>query len=159
MKKENTAVAMSGGVDSSVASHLLMSAGYAPVGVTFIMHDFTPDAALASAAAKAVADEIGMPHYTVPVCDEFRENVVSDFLGEYSAGRTPNPCVRCNMTVKFPCLAEFADAHSCGKMATGHYARIEKCGDRYVIKKAADDSKDQTYMLWGLTQDILSRFP
>ena len=148
---------MSGGVDSSVASHLLISDGYTPIGVTFIMHNFTPNTAHAAEAAKSVADVIGMPHYTVSVCDRFKSNVVADFTREYDEGRTPNPCVVCNRTVKFPCLMDFADAHACGKAATGHYARIEKCGDRYVIKKAADESKDQTYMLWGLSQEILSR--
>lgn len=150
------AVAMSGGVDSSVTAHLLKNEGYLPIGVTFIMHDYSDTSIVASAAA-SVSNALSMEHHTISCIDEFKNTVVKNFIEEYKAGRTPNPCVLCNKTIKFPMLFNFADTNGCEKAATGHYAIIEKAGDRYVLKKAVDETKDQTYMLWGLSQEQLSR--
>lgn len=151
------AVAVSGGVDSSVTAHLLKIAGYDPVGVTFIMHNYTPDGPEVAKNAAEVCAALKMPHFALSACDRFEKCVVDDFISEYAVGGTPNPCVVCNRTVKFPMLFEFADSENCKVAATGHYARIDKIGDRFVLKKAKDPKKDQTYMLWGLTQAQLSR--
>ncbi len=156
MDKKRIAVALSGGVDSSVAAHLL-KAEYTPVGVTFVMHGYTNGGAAIAETAAAVSAAMGIEHHTVSAIERFERCVIGDFLGEYGRGATPNPCVVCNRTVKFPMLFEFADSHGCEYAATGHYARVERCGDRFILKKAADATKDQTYMLWGLTQDQLSR--
>lgn len=157
MDEKKIAVAMSGGVDSSAAVKLLLDAGYSPIGMTMLMHGFSDGPESAAQAAKSVADTLGIPHHVLPVQDSFASCVIRDFTESYKRGLTPNPCVTCNKTVKFPLLARFADEHGCGLIASGHYARIGKTGGRYVIKKAADENKDQSYMLWGLTQDILSR--
>ena len=157
MDKKKIAVAMSGGVDSSAALKLLIDEGHTPIGVTMLMHSRSDDPETAAMAAKSVADALGIPHHVLPVQDRFASCVMDDFVREYKNARTPNPCVICNKTVKFPLLAEFASANGCGLIATGHYAKVARIGDRYVIKKAADGNKDQSYMLWGLTQEILSR--
>lgn len=158
---------MSGGVDSAVAAHLLKKAGHDVIGVTLEMFDrsvLTPAAqALLSSAtpiedARDAADKLGMPHHVVNASNEFRHSVIEPFIETYRTGGTPNPCVECNRCVKFGRLLDVAEELGYPFLATGHYAKIEKtAGGRYLIRRAEDAKKDQTYMLWSLTQKQLSR--
>lgn len=153
--KEKVLVAMSGGVDSAVAALLIKEAGYDTAGVTMRLCDKeTNDID----DAKRICDVIGIEHYTVDLRDDFQALVVNNFIEEYKVGGTPNPCVECNRTVKFGKLLEFARSLGYDKLATGHYAIVEQSADgRYLLKSAADKRKDQSYFLWSLTQDVLSR--
>lgn len=148
--------AMSGGVDSSAAAYLLGQSGYRVRGVTFLMHR-VPGAPDPGEAAAAVCRALGIAHETLDASAEFAASVIADFRREYEAGRTPNPCVVCNRTIKFPMLCRAADAYGASTIATGHYARIVKCGSRYAVARAADPTKDQSYMLWQLPQETLAR--
>ena len=145
---------MSGGVDSSTAAALLMHAGHEVIGATLVMHDIHEKDA---AAAKAVADALGIPHRTVDMRGDFEKHVLSPFVSEYENGRTPNPCVLCNGYIKFPALLKTADALGCGFIATGHYAAIGRRDGHPVITAATDRAKDQSYFLYMLGGDILSR--
>ena len=107
--------------------------------------------------ARSVAHRLGMPYYVFNFSDDFKEKVIDKFVSEYLRGFTPNPCIDCNRYMKFDKLFERADILGCDHIATGHYARIEKCGDKYLLKKAVDLSKDQSYVLWNMTQEQLSR--
>lgn len=148
-------LAMSGGVDSSTAAHLLQQAGYAVRGVTMQMF---PGGDAPVRGAAEVCRVLGIPHTAIDVSDAFAAAVMEDFRREYAAGRTPNPCVVCNREIKFPLLLRCADEIAPGaRIATGHYARIVRCGDRLAIAKAADPAKDQSYMLWQLSQQTLAR--
>ncbi len=159
------AVAMSGGVDSAVAAMLLADAGYDVVGVTMrLWHD--PGAAAAERSccapetvrlARASAHALGIPHVTLDVAERFRAGVVEDFIAGYSAGHTPNPCVTCNGQVRFRILADAADALGASRLASGHYARAVGGRGSRSIARAADRSKDQSYMLAGVPQDLLDR--
>ena len=153
-------VAMSGGVDSSVAALLLGKKGYDVSGMMLRLWandaEGTPES---EADAKRVCDALGIPF---SVCDyqrEFKETVIASFISAYENGETPNPCVTCNRHVKFEFMLREADKLGIEKIATGHYAKVEYDGERgrYIVKKAADDKKDQTYMLALLTQEQLSR--
>jgi tRNA-specific 2-thiouridylase len=152
--------AMSGGVDSSVAAALLVRAGYDVVGVT--MKLFTdggelPDRPCCSLDsvndARRVCEGLGIPHYVLNLQDAFGRDVVADFVAEYAAGRTPIPCVRCNTFTKFRDLLHKADAIDAPFIATGHYARV---ADGQLLR-GVDDNKDQTYFLWGIDREVLSR--
>ncbi len=162
-------VAMSGGVDSSVAAALLKQQGYDLIGVTL---NVWPEQPLVEAdtrrtaccsldavdGARRVADLLGFPHYTLNFREIFDRAVIQDFVAEYAAGRTPNPCVRCNRFVKFQALLEKARALGAEYLATGHYARIGRSPDgRFTLSRAADGSKDQSYALYSLTQEQLAR--
>jgi tRNA-specific 2-thiouridylase len=148
------AVAMSGGVDSSVAAALLKEAGHEVTGVTM---QITDDPHPASNAADT-AGRLGIPHQVIDLRDIFTEKIIDDFCGEYGRGRTPNPCVLCNRYIKFGALWEEAKKRGAEKLATGHYARIEKDGGgRYRLKKGRDKNKDQSYFLGQLTQEQLGR--
>ena len=160
-------VAMSGGVDSAVTAFLLRQAGYDIGGATMQLFDsarpeLIQEGACGSAQdvedAKAVAAQIGFAHNVFTFFDEFRGHVMADFAREYEQGRTPNPCIVCNRRIKFPLIWEKAKAMGYDAMATGHYARVERdeATGRYVLKKAADTTKDQTYVLYGLTQEQLA---
>ena len=153
-------VAMSGGVDSSVAAGLLVRAGYDVVGVTMkLFHDGgeAPDRPCCSLEsvndARRVAEHLGIPHYVLNLQDRFGRDVVADFVAEYAAGRTPIPCVRCNTFTKFRDLLEKADAIDAPFIATGHYARV---ADGRLLR-GEDDAKDQTYFLWGIDRAVLPR--
>ncbi len=146
------AVGMSGGVDSAVCACLLKEMNYAPHGVSLLMYGETDNP-----RARQVAEALGIPFSLFDVRAPFCASVIRDFTDEYTCGHTPNPCITCNRTVKFPSLADFADAHGIEAIATGHYARVKKIGSRYTVSCAADVNKDQTYMLWGLPQEILAR--
>ncbi len=145
------AVGVSGGVDSAVCAHLLREQGYSVHAVSLLMHEAD------CASARAVADAMGIPFSAYNVRAEFAQSVITDFKDEYVSGHTPNPCVTCNRTVKFPSLIRFADENGIPLAATGHYARVKKIGSRYTVSAAADSAKDQTYMLWALPQSVLSR--
>lgn len=147
-------VAISGGVDSAVCVKLLQAEGYEPIGVHFVMSD----AGLKDAdAALLTARELGIKAEVLDLREEFANNVVSYFCKEYCRGRTPNPCVICNPTVKFKHLADYADSLGIVKIATGHYARTVEKNGVTLIKKAVSAARDQSYMLCRLPQCIVSR--
>jgi tRNA-specific 2-thiouridylase len=160
------AVAMSGGVDSSVAAALLKKEGYDVTGLTMLLHPPAaekynggsplPDAA---ADARKVAEKIGIPYGVVDLRGDFSSAVIADFCREYSLGRTPNPCVLCNREIKFGRLWEKAKELGADYLATGHYARVEKdaAGGKFLLKKGKDKLKDQSYFLCRLTQEQLAR--
>lgn len=157
------AVALSGGVDSSVAAALLKEEGYQVIGVTM---QIWPSGELGKEVvsdAKRVADRLDIPHYVVDCRDIFTQKVIAHFCHEYSLGRTPNPCIRCNQFIKFGALLKRARELEADFIATGHYARIEKdaANGRYIIEKGSDHSKDQSYFLYAITQEQLghSLFP
>ena len=152
---ERVLAAMSGGVDSSVAAALLIEAGYRVSGVTLKLFRGADDAA--AAAAKKAAGALGIEHRVLDVTRAFSRDVVERFIAGYRSGETPNPCIDCNRYVKFGVLFDEAAA-SGAYLATGHYARIERDRQtgRCLLKKAADQEKDQSYVLYRLTQDRLS---
>lgn len=147
-------VALSGGVDSSVCAHLLKEAGYTVGGVVLKMspvHDQTVE------DARKAADNLGIPLYVKDMCGEFERNVVDYFVREYQSGRTPNPCIVCNPTVKFRALVETADKYGYEKIATGHYARLVERDGKVLLARGSSKRRDQSYMLYRLTQRELSR--
>ena len=157
-------IAMSGGVDSSVAAKLMKDRGFDCIGCMMKLYNsFEGEKAAErgccsledAADARSVAFSLGMPFYVFNFCDGFKENVVDRFVSEYLKGRTPNPCIDCNSYMKFDRLFLRAKELECDKIATGHYARIEQSGGKYVLKKAVDPQKDQSYVLYRLTQEQL----
>ncbi|HEX7344723.1 MAG TPA: tRNA 2-thiouridine(34) synthase MnmA [bacterium] len=166
VEKIRVAVAMSGGVDSSVAAALLVKQGYQVVGLTMKLYNHegagiardtirgccSLDAIL---RAQAVCHTLGIPHYSIDLVDEFEHYVIEDFISEYISGRTPNPCVRCNTYIKWGALFEKARQLGCDKIATGHYARIQNGNGEYQLWRAADPKKDQAYALWGIPRERL----
>ena len=159
------AVAMSGGVDSAVALLKALDAGMRPVGVTLRLW-IDPDAPdsdraccspMSVRAARSACHAAGVPHVTLDLRDRFRREVVADFLESHAAGRTPNPCVRCNGGFRFDALADFADRVGAPLLATGHYARVVSSGGRTLLARGLDPSKDQSYMLASVPEAILAR--
>ncbi|MEM1054166.1 MAG: tRNA 2-thiouridine(34) synthase MnmA [Bacteroidota bacterium] len=168
-------VAMSGGVDSSVAAALLHEQGYDVVGVTMKTWDHATTGGKAEARARAsgkqvgccslddmndaraVCVRLGVPHFIVDIRDEFGSFVIDRFERDYLTGRTPNPCVLCNTHVKWAALLNRADALGCDFIATGHYARVRPEADRFVLSRGLDRNKDQSYALWGVAQKHLAR--
>ena len=159
-------VAMSGGVDSSVAALLLKEKGYDCIGCTMKLYSSSllPEKAEKTCCslddvedARSVACRLGMPYYVFNLTDTFQERVIDPFICSYMAGRTPNPCIDCNRFLKFEKLYERANALSCEAVATGHYARITSENGQFFLKKAADPAKDQSYVLYSLTQKELRR--
>lgn len=170
MKENRVIVAMSGGVDSSVAAALLHSKGFDVIGITMKTWGFMEVGGApkhesgccsldAIYDAKNVAQKFDFPHYTVDFTKAFEEAVIDDFVDEYLAGRTPNPCVVCNRKIKWEELLKKADDLEAKYVATGHYAIVDenKVSNRYLLKYSKDAKKDQSYALWGLTQESLSR--
>ncbi len=151
-------IAMSGGVDSSVAAYLARQAGLDCIGATMRLLESKGEDI---ADAQAVADRLGMPFYALDFTDAFRKEVMADFVHCYEAGLTPNPCVVCNRRLKFGALLDAALKLGCDYIVTGHYAQIEETDGRFLLKKATDAAKDQSYFLYGLTQQQLQhiRFP
>lgn len=166
--KKKVAVGMSGGVDSSVAAYLLKEQGYDVIGVTMqIWQDEDVDSMAENGGccglsavddARCVADKLGIPYYVLNFKKEFKEHVIDYFMDEYMHARTPNPCIACNRYVKWEALLKRALELGCDYIATGHYARVVKLENgRFALKKSASIRKDQTYALYNLTQEQLSR--
>ena len=155
---------MSGGVDSTVAAYLLQQQGYDVIGAT--MQLYTGDDIVSASGscasiedardARAVADSLGIPHQILNFAEDFRHQVMRRFIDAYREGKTPNPCIDCNRYLKFGRMLQYAESQGINRIATGHYARIERCGDRYYLKKALDRDKDQTYVLYSLTHHQLA---
>lgn len=164
-------VAMSGGIDSTVAAMMLHEEGYEVVGITMKTWDYANSGGSKKETgccsldsindARNVAVKLGFHHFIVDIREEFGDYVIDNFVEEYLAGRTPNPCVLCNTHIKWSALLKRADALDCEFIATGHYARIKEQNGRKYISKGEDERKDQSYVLWGLSQECLdrSRFP
>lgn len=157
--KKRVVIGLSGGVDSSVAAWLLKEKGYEVLGVTMeTWREPGEDCSQLTRDARRVADYLGISYETVDFREIFREKVVENFIEEYRRGRTPNPCVVCNRHVKWEALLSYAAEREAQYLATGHYARIAKLPNgRYSLKASATAEKDQTYALYGLSQEQLSR--
>ncbi len=166
-RKGRVLVAMSGGVDSSVVAMLLHDQGYEVVGITMKTWDYASSGGNLKETgccsldsindARIVAVEMGFPHYILDIRSEFGDYVIDNFVDEYIAGRTPNPCVLCNTHIKWEALLKRADALDCEFIATGHYAKVNYKNGRHYVSKGKDSKKDQSYVLWGLSQESLSR--
>ena len=146
----------SGGIDSTAAALMLQEEGYTVIGMTMRVWD-SPQLNASIEEAIAMAKEIGIEHHVVDVCEAFRKEVVQFFIDEYKAGRTPNPCVMCNPLFKFKLLNQWADEYNCATIATGHYGKIVQDEGKYYIETGRDEKKDQSYLLWRLSQAQLSR--
>lgn len=159
-------IAMSGGVDSAVAAKLMLDQGCECVGCTMRLYD-NEDAGISRSRtccslddvedARSVAYRLGIPFYVFNLTEAFREEVIGHFVRSYEAGITPNPCIECNRKMKFGRLFDRADVLECDYVVTGHYARITFDGTRYLLQKAMDKDKDQSYVLYGMTQEQLAR--
>lgn len=156
-------IAMSGGVDSAGAALLMQQAGHQVSGVTLFLHTCrenptSPELSAEAVSARAVANTIGIPHTTLDRRELFQEKVMGRFISEYVDGRTPNPCVDCNREIKFGALMDWALAHGADYLATGHYSRVayDENSGRWLLLRGKDRSKDQSYVLYQLTQHQLS---
>jgi len=169
-KHQTVAVAMSGGVDSSVAAALLQGQGYDVIGLTMQVWDYGrvggnifSDSSCCSLDAtydaRAVCHALNIPHYVIDVREEFEQQVIANFEAEYLNGRTPNPCVLCNSKIKWELLLNKAIELDCDYFSTGHYARVvfDESIERFILLRGLDRSKDQAYALWGLSQEQLKR--
>lgn len=166
-KKGRVLVAMSGGIDSSLAAVIMHEQGYEVIGMTMKTWDYASSGAKKKETgccsldsindARNVAVSMGFPHYILDIREEFGDYVIDHFTNEYLSGRTPNPCVLCNTHIKWDALLKRADKLDCEFMVTGHYAKIRNWNGRYVISKGDDELKDQSYALWGVSQQNLSR--
>jgi tRNA-specific 2-thiouridylase len=168
-KKKRVLVAMSGGIDSSVAAILLQEQGYELIGVTMKTWDYESSTGKQGGKetgccsmdsindARHLAVKLGFPHYILDIRGEFQEKIIDNFVDEYMIGRTPNPCILCNTFIKWEALLKRADDLGCDYIATGHYAQINELDGRYYVSKGIDGGKDQAYVLWGISQENLSR--
>lgn len=167
-RKGKVLVAMSGGIDSTVTALMLHDQGYEVIGITMKTWDYASAGASKKETgccnldsfndARMAAVQHGFPHFVLDIRDEFGGFVIDNFVEEYLAGRTPNPCVLCNTHIKWRALLKRADALDCEFIATGHYGSVRQHDNgRYTIAKGLDETKDQSYVLWGLQQDLLSR--
>jgi tRNA-specific 2-thiouridylase len=166
MEKRTVLVAMSGGVDSSVAAALLVEQGHRVIGVTMKTFCYSENEGPSQSCcglegimdARRVADRLGIPHYVFDVEKDFTRDVIDDFVSEYADGRTPNPCVRCNGNTKFRDLLKRGAMLGCDAIATGHYARMGRGSDgEPVLLRGVDHNKDQAYFLWSLPPELLPR--
>lgn len=167
-RKGKVLVAMSGGIDSTVTALMLHNEGYEVIGITMKTWDYASSGSSGKETgccnldsfndARQAAVHHGFPHFILDIREEFGDFVIENFVDEYIAGRTPNPCVMCNTHIKWRALLKRADALNCDFIATGHYAEVRQHDNgRFVISKGLDETKDQSYVLWGLQQDLLSR--
>ncbi|MDR2407863.1 MAG: tRNA 2-thiouridine(34) synthase MnmA [Bacteroidales bacterium] len=165
-RQKRVLLAMSGGLDSSVAAILLQKMGYEIIGITMKLWTYDNDTCSRNNSccdidaindARNIAVQLNIPHYVLDFTKQFNDIVIGNFLNEYLHGRTPNPCILCNIHLKWNALIEKATELNCNYIATGHYANINKKDNRYFISKSKDRNKDQSYVLWGLTQDHLAR--
>ncbi len=157
---------MSGGIDSTVSAILLQEQGYELVGVTYRTYDSMSESCIskekgcctidAIMEAKHMANRLGFEHNILDLREDFKASVIDNFISEYLKGRTPNPCVICNATIKWGKLWEKAQELGCEYIATGHYAQIEQFGDHVYLKHAVDNHKDQTYFLWHVSEEMLT---
>ena len=164
-REKRVLVGMSGGIDSSATCIMLQEQGYEVVGMTMRTWDVAsqfstseqkePDFIL---EAKALAQKLGIEHHVADVREEFKQVIVKYFIDEYMQGRTPNPCVMCNPIFKERLLCEWANRTGCAWISTGHYCRLEKRADKLYILTGHDNTKDQSYFLWRLPQEVLQRF-
>ncbi len=160
-------VAMSGGLDSSVVALMLHNEGYEVIGITMKTWDYATSGGSKRTTGCCSLDDIndarqlavncGFPHYILDIRAEFGDFIIDNFVEEYLAGRTPNPCVLCNTHIKWDALLKRADKLGCKYIATGHYAQVRQENGRYVVSKGLDETKDQSYVLWGLSQESLAR--
>ncbi|MDB9964593.1 tRNA 2-thiouridine(34) synthase MnmA [Vicingaceae bacterium] len=168
MSKGKVLVAMSGGIDSSVCAMLLHEEGYEVIGVTMKTWDYASSGGNNKKTtgccslddindARILAVNYGFYHMIIDIREEFGDYIIDNFVSEYTAGRTPNPCVLCNTHIKWDALLRRADQLGCEFIATGHYANVREENGRYVISKGKDENKDQSYVLWGLSQKALAR--
>ncbi len=158
---------MSGGLDSSVVALMLHNEGYEVIGITMKTWDYATSGGSKRTTGCCSLDDIndarqlavncGFPHYILDIRAEFGDFIIDNFVEEYLAGRTPNPCVLCNTHIKWDALLKRADKLGCKYIATGHYAQVRQENGRYVVSKGLDETKDQSYVLWGLTQESLAR--
>lgn len=162
--KRRVLVGMSGGIDSSAACLMLQEQGYEIVGVTLRTWDTSAGFSVYGAEepdhiveARRLAETLGFRHLVADVREAFHEQIVGHFVSEYLSGRTPNPCVQCNPLFKFRILCEYADRYGCDWIATGHYSLIEREGETCYVAAGRDAGKDQSYFLWRLGQEVLSR--
>lgn len=156
-QSKTVAVAMSGGVDSSVTAALLNEAGYDVIGVTLKLWMGGKKGSTAVSDAKAITEQLGIPHHVLDYQDGFNQKVIDYFTSAYVRGITPNPCPVCNDTIKFGDLLSETERLGADFLATGHYARIEKRAERFIIRKGVDPVKDQSYFLYRLNQKRLGR--
>lgn len=160
-------VAMSGGIDSTVTAIMLHNQGYEVVGITMKTWDYASSGGSKKETgccsldsindARMVAVDLGFHHFIIDIRDEFGDWVIDNFVNEYLAGRTPNPCIMCNTHIKWAALLKRANALDCEFIATGHYAQVRYENQRYIVSKGCDQWKDQSYVLWGLEQQNLAR--
>lgn len=158
---------MSGGIDSSVTALMLHEEGYEVIGITMKTWDYASSGGSKKETgccsldsindARILAVNLGFPHFILDIRSEFGDHIIDNFVEEYLAGRTPNPCVLCNTHIKWEALLKRADQLGCEFIATGHYAQVREENGRYVISRGLDEAKDQSYVLWGLSQESLRR--
>jgi len=167
MSKGRVLMAMSGGIDSTMASLILHEQGYEVIGLTMKTWDYESSGGSKKETgccsldsindARQLAVDCGFPHTILDIREEFGDFIIDNFVDEYIAGRTPNPCVLCNTHIKWEALLKRADMLKCKYIATGHYAQIHEEKGRYIVSKGLDESKDQSYVLWGVKQECLKR--
>ena len=160
-------MAMSGGIDSTMASLILHEQGYEVIGLTMKTWDYASSGGNKKETgccsldsindARQLAVDCGFPHTILDIREEFDDFIIDNFVDEYVSGRTPNPCVLCNTHIKWEALLKRADMLDCKYIATGHYAQVYENNGRYVVSKGLDNSKDQSYVLWGVKQECLKR--
>ena len=150
---------MSGGIDSSMSAWYLLQQGFEVIGITFntVSPLESPESTRFISEAKTLAAKLKIEHHVVDVYDEFKHEVIDYFVDEYLQGRTPNPCIRCNETIKWKLLLEESERLQCDKIATGHYVNVLKKDGFFHIQKGIDPIKDQSYFLWNLPQQTLSK--
>ena len=167
MSKGRVLMAMSGGIDSTMASLILHESGYEVIGLTMKTWDYASSGGNKKETgccsldaindARKLAVDCGFPHTILDIRDEFGDYIIDNFVNEYISGRTPNPCVLCNTHIKWEALLKRADMLDCKFIATGHYAQIRYENSRYIVSKGLDSNKDQSYVLWGVKQECLAR--